>query len=66
MEEGRPGARRLQQLIAQPGRFLAAIQIGLTTIGFLASAYAAVSLSAGLSRLLAGAGLEQGTGTGSR
>ena len=64
VDEGRPGARRVQRLIADPGRFLAVSQIGLTTIGFLASAYAAVSLSDGLSRLLAGAGLEQGAANG--
>ena len=45
VDEGNRGARRVQRLIDQPGRFLAVTQIGLTFLGFLASAYAAVSLT---------------------
>jgi putative hemolysin len=52
VEEGNRSARRVQRLIAQPGRFLAVTQIGLTFIGFLASAYAAVSLVSELRILL--------------
>jgi putative hemolysin len=48
VDEGNRGAIRVKRLIAQPGRFLAITQIGLTFIGFLASAYAAVSLAANL------------------
>ena len=40
--------------IAQPGRFLAVTQIGLTFLGFLASAYAAVNLTTSLETLFAG------------
>jgi putative hemolysin len=52
VEEGSRSARRVQRLVAQPGRFLAVTQIGLTFIGFLASAYAAVSLTVELQHLL--------------
>jgi putative hemolysin len=56
-EEGNRSARRVKGLIAQPGRFLAVTQIGLTFLGFLASAYAAVNLTASLERVFAGSGL---------
>jgi magnesium and cobalt exporter, CNNM family len=52
--EGQSAARRARSLIANPARFLAVIQLGITFIGFLASAYAAVSLTLGLERTLAG------------
>jgi putative hemolysin len=48
VEEGDPAARRVKRLVAQPGRFLAVTQIGLTFLGFLASAYAAVNLTTSL------------------
>ncbi len=53
VDEGRPGARRVRRLLDEPGRFLAVSQLGLTVIGFFASAYAAVSLVESLRRLLA-------------
>src|SRR6478609_7767872 len=56
-EEGDRAARRVKGLVAQPGQFLAVTQIGLTFIGFLASAYAAVNLTAALETALAGSGL---------
>ncbi len=52
VEEGRPGARRVKKLLEDPGRFLAVVQLGLTVIGFMASALAAVSLAKGLAGLL--------------
>ena len=61
VEEGQPGARRVRRLVQDLGRSLAVIQLGLTFIGFLASAYAAISLSEGLSRLLVSAGVDKGT-----
>ncbi len=64
VEEGRPGARRVSRLIHEPGRFLAVCQLGLTVIGFFASAYAAVSLTDQLSSLLEGAGVDRGTAQG--
>ena len=54
VDEGRPGARRVQSLLSDPGRFLAVSQIGLTFIGFLASAYAAVNLADGLAGVARG------------
>src|SRR5258708_23263608 len=47
-DEGNRSAKRVKGLIAQPGRFLAVTQIGLTFLGFLASAYAAVHLTTSL------------------
>jgi putative hemolysin len=61
VDEGRPGARRVQRLLADPSRFLAVSQLGLTVIGFLASAFAAVTLTEDLSRLLASVGMDAGT-----
>jgi putative hemolysin len=61
VEEGRPGARRVQRLLQDPGRFLAVSQLGLTVIGFLASAYAAVSLSQTLAGVLTSLGMDAGT-----
>jgi putative hemolysin len=48
VDEGDRNARRVKRLVAQPGRFLAVTQIGLTFLGFLASAYAAVNLTTSL------------------
>ncbi len=48
-EEGSVGARVAIRLTEDPSRLLATIQIGITLVGFLASATAAVSLSAPLS-----------------
>ncbi len=56
-EEGNRSAKRVKGLIAQPGRFLAVTQIGLTFLGFLASAYAAVNLTASLEHVFEGSGL---------
>ena len=56
VEEGSGGARRVRRLLDDPGRFLAVSQLGLTVLGFFASAYAAVSLVGGLERLLERAG----------
>jgi putative hemolysin len=61
VEEGRPGARRVRRLLDEPGRFLAVSQLGLTVIGFFASAYAAVNLAQGLADLFEGAGMDAGT-----
>ncbi len=52
VDEGNRAARRVQGLLDNPGRFLAVSQLGLTLLGFFASAYAAVSLADGLAGLL--------------
>jgi len=56
-DEGDRNARRVQALIRDPGRFLAVTQIGLTFLGFLASAYAAVNLTTSLEHLFASSGI---------
>jgi len=52
IDEGDRAARRVRGLVDNPGRFLAVSQLGLTLLGFFASAYAAVSLADGLAGLL--------------
>jgi putative hemolysin len=64
VDEDRPGARRVRRLLDEPGRFLAVSQLGLTFIGFFASAFAAVSLAQQLAGLLVGAGIDRGTADG--
>jgi len=59
VDEGSRGARRVQHLKESPGRFLAVIQIGINFLGFLASAFAAVSLVGGLETWLEGFGALQ-------
>jgi putative hemolysin len=53
IDEGNRGAVRVQRLKEHPGRFLAVIQIGINFLGFLASAFAAVSLVDGMEVWLA-------------
>jgi putative hemolysin len=64
VEEGNPSARRVRKLLDDPGRFLAVAQIGLTFIGFFASAFAAVSLVSGLQALLQSFGMAAGAAGG--
>jgi putative hemolysin len=64
VEEGGASARRVRRLIDDPGRFLAVSQIGLTMIGFFASAFAAVSLVDRLQALLETFGLDSGAAGG--
>jgi putative hemolysin len=64
VDENRPGARRVRRLLDEPGRFLAVSQLGLTVIGFFASAFAAVSLAQDLANLFVGAGMDRGTSEG--
>jgi putative hemolysin len=61
VEEGRRGAGRVRRLVNNPGRFLAVIQLGITFIGFLAAAFAGVSVSDSISSFLQGLGIEAGT-----
>jgi putative hemolysin len=61
IEEGVGGARRVRRLQDDPGKFLAVAQLGLTVIGFFASAFAAVSLSDSLAGLFASVGVEPTT-----
>jgi putative hemolysin len=50
----------VQRLKDNPGRFLAVIQVGITFLGFLASAFAAVSLVDGMQEFLDSLGLPAG------
>jgi putative hemolysin len=59
VDEGSPGARRVRRLLEEPGRFLAVSQLGLTVIGFFASAYAAVSLVETMATILRDFGMEK-------
>src|SRR6185369_17924583 len=61
VDEGNASARRVRRLLDDPGRFLAVSQLGLTVIGFFASAYAAVNLVEGLQTLLTDAGMQAST-----
>ena len=53
VEDGSKSAARVLRLKQTPGRFLAVIQIGINFLGFLASAFAAVSLVKGIEDSLA-------------
>ncbi|MGZ6269865.1 MAG: hemolysin family protein [Candidatus Limnocylindrales bacterium] len=53
VDEGSQAALRVRRLVDQPSRFLAVIQVVVTFIGFLASAFAAVSLARALEASLA-------------
>jgi len=55
-EEGSAGAQAALRLAEDPSRLLATIQIGITLVGFMASATAAVSLAAPLAEWLASLG----------
>jgi putative hemolysin len=52
-EDGNRQARRVRRLKDDPGRFLAVVQLGLTVLGFFASAYAAVNISTEFAKFLA-------------
>ncbi|RFU60476.1 hemolysin family protein [Peribacillus glennii] len=56
-EEGNKKAKQLQNLLSEPSRFLATIQIGITLAGFLASAFAAGSFAGVLAQWLVDMGV---------
>jgi putative hemolysin len=58
-ERGRRGAR-VAGLVADPNRFLAAVQVGVTLAGFLSAAFGAARLAVPVSDLLEDAGLSAG------
>ncbi|MDH8679365.1 hemolysin family protein [Fusibacter bizertensis] len=53
-DKGDKKAKQLTQLLSEPSRFLATIQVGITLAGFLASAFAAESFSEPLVTALKG------------
>src|SRR5512140_2823059 len=54
VDEGRRGAGTIRRLMEDPTRFLAVVQIGVTFVGFLASAYAAENFAAHLADVFRG------------
>jgi putative hemolysin len=52
-------ARRVRRLIDDPGRFLAVVQLAITFIGFLASAFAAINLVEALSLFMIDLGVAE-------
>jgi putative hemolysin len=60
---GESGGRRgkaLTKLLAEPNRFLAAVQVGVTLAGFFSAAFGASTLSGPLADWLTGLGLDPG------
>ncbi|HEX2612264.1 MAG TPA: hemolysin family protein [Fibrobacteria bacterium] len=53
-EDGDSGAAKALELIAQPGRFLAAVQVGITLVGTLAGAYGGATIAEKLAPTFAG------------
>lgn len=64
IDEGDRRAIRVRRLIEDPGRFLAVIQLGITFVGFLASAFAAISLARALASAFDRLGLGADLATG--
>ena len=58
---GRRGATAALALAADPGRFLSAVQIGITLIGILAGAYSGASLGGPIGQRIASLGLDPET-----
>ncbi len=60
-KSGRRGAQTALDLAADPGRFLSAVQIGITLVGILAGAYSGASLGGPVGERLARLGLDPET-----
>jgi putative hemolysin len=58
-ESGRRG-RAVQKLLADPNRFLAAVQVGVTVAGFFSAAFGASTLAAPVAEWLTGMGVQEG------
>jgi putative hemolysin len=61
VEEGNRRARMVQHLLEKPTNFMATVQIGVTLVGFLASAFAAVSIAGVPAAWLVSLGLQPST-----
>lgn len=59
--KGNRKAKRLLDIIEQPNKFLATIQVGITFAGFFSSASAATGLAAGFGEYLVGLGIPFGS-----
>jgi putative hemolysin len=64
IDEGNRRAVRVRRVVDDPGRFLAVIQLGITFIGFLASAFAAISLARVLADAFVRLGAAEDVATG--
>lgn len=60
VEEGNPRAATVQKLLEKPTTFMATVQIGVTLVGFLASAFAAVNLAGAPAKWLQMLGISRG------
>lgn len=60
LAEGSARGRRVARVAADPNRFLAAVQIGVTVAGFFSAAFGASTLAEHLSPVLVGWGLGEG------
>lgn len=60
IEEGNTRAVIVQKLLDKPTNFMATVQIGVTLVGFLASAFAAVNIAGVPEKWLIGIGMSQG------
>ncbi len=63
-EQGDARAARAAALAADPSNFLAAIQVGITLVGFFSSAFAATNLSEPFAHWMSGLGMDPGLATG--
>ncbi len=61
MAERSKRGRRVAALAADPNRYLAAVQVGVTLAGFLSAAFGAATLASDLAPKLEDAGLSEGT-----
>jgi putative hemolysin len=64
IEEGDLRAKTVQKLLEKPTSFMATVQIGVTLVGFLASAFAAVSIAQEPTKWLISLGLDKSTANG--
>ncbi len=59
VRKGSKGAAAAQALAADPGRFLSAVQVGITLIGIIAGAYSGASLGGPMAERLEALGMRQ-------
>jgi putative hemolysin len=60
-EKGSGGAKTALALAAEPGKFLATVQIGITLVAVIAGAFSGATLGGPVAERLAGLGLDPGT-----
>ncbi len=60
LSEGGRRGRAVQKLLADPNRFLAAVQVGVTVAGFFSAAFGATTLAEPVAGWLEGMGMQEG------